>query len=106
MNSVGAFSNNSVIGHAPLFLSTGSRARSISIIKPLVERAYLFDGVGREQVIDGDIGRGDENGLGVREGIEAVLAVVVPNTRGTHSSVGHRLDEQEDIGLVYCAAAE
>jgi len=57
-------------------------------------------------VIDRHVGRGNQDRLGVREGIVAVLPVVVPQARGSYSSVRHGLDEQEDISLIYGAAAE
>src|SRR6478672_5619453 len=77
-----------------------------SVVEPLRESLHLLLGIGREEVIDGDVGRRDENRLGVREGVEPMLAVVVADARGADSSIGHRLDEQEDIGLIDGATAE
>jgi hypothetical protein len=42
----------------------------------------------------------------VRERIEAVLPVVVPDAGRSHSPVRHGLNEQEDIGLIYGSSAE
>src|SRR5215510_15710519 len=69
------------------------------VVEPLIECLHFFFGIRREQVIDSHVGRGYQNRLGVREGIVAVLPVVVPESRSSHSSVRHGLNEQKDIGL-------
>ena len=57
-------------------------------------------------MIDSYVGRRYQNPIGVREKIVAILPVVVPDARGSHSSVRHGLNEQENIGLIYGATAE
>jgi hypothetical protein len=42
----------------------------------------------------------------MRQGIETGLAVVIPNARASHSPVGHRLNEQKHVGLIYGAPAK
>jgi hypothetical protein len=42
----------------------------------------------------------------VSEGIESALAVVIPDAGASYSSVGHRFNEQENIGLIYGTPAE
>ena len=57
-------------------------------------------------MIDSDVGRRYQNRFGVRERIVAILPVVVPDARGSHSSVRHGQNEQGNIGLIYGATAE
>lgn len=76
------------------------------VVKPLVECLHIFFGVRRKQVIDNYVGRRYQDRFGVRERIVAILSVVVPDARGSHSPVRHGLNEQRDIGLIYGAPAE
>ena len=48
-----------------------------SILKPPLQRPVLFVGEGRVEVVDGDVGRRNQHGLGVGKHVEAILAVVV-----------------------------
>src|SRR5215467_14586502 len=43
------------------------------VVEPLIRRLHLFLGIGWEQVIDSDVGRGYQDRLGVREGIVSVF---------------------------------
>ena len=76
------------------------------ILKPLIERLNLFLRVRWKQVIDGDVGRRYQDRLGMCERVVPILAVVIPDAGGSDPSVRHGLNEQENIGLIYGAAAE
>src|SRR6516164_11296984 len=92
---------------SPLSTTRISRRTFLNlVVEPLIHRLHLFLGIRREQVIDSNVGRGYQDRLGVREGIVAVLPVVVPQSRSSHASIRHGLDEQKDIGLVHSAATE
>jgi hypothetical protein len=57
-------------------------------------------------MIDGNVWRGDEHRLGMRERIETVFAVVVPDAGGSGAPEGHGLDKQVNIHEVHPASAE
>jgi hypothetical protein len=54
-----------------------------SILKPPLKRPVLFVGEGRVEVVDRDVGRGDQHRLGMSERVEAILAVVVAHPSGS-----------------------
>jgi hypothetical protein len=48
----------------------------------------------------------DEDRFGVSQTVESVLAVSATQTRVADSSKRHGVDENMDVGLIDCAAAE
>jgi hypothetical protein len=50
---------------------------SLLVLKPLTERLDFRRRVRRKKVIDVDVGRRDQDGLGMCHGVEAIFAVVV-----------------------------
>src|SRR5271155_5699021 len=77
-----------------------------SVLKPLIERLHFFFRVRRKQVIDCHVCRRYQDRLSVGKGVEAILPVVISDTGRSHSSVRHGLNEQEDVGLIYCTPSE
>src|SRR5580693_2376653 len=57
-------------------------------------------------MLDGHIGRGDENRFRMRESIEAGLAIVVADARESDAAERHGFDEKMYVHLVDCTAAE
>src|SRR5271154_2804292 len=63
------------------------------VFKPLAERFDLFLRIRREQVLDGHVGRRNENRFRMREGVKPGLAVVVTNPGISDSAKGHGFDK-------------
>src|SRR5580700_9655487 len=76
------------------------------VFKPLAERFDLFLRIRREQVLDGHVGRRNENRFRVREGVKPGLAVVVTNAGISDPSIWHGFDEQVNVYLIDRAPAE
>jgi hypothetical protein len=72
-----------------------------SILKPPLQRPVLFVGERRVEVVDRDVGRGDQHRLGVGERVEAILAVVVAHPSGPGAAERHGLDKQMDVHHVH-----
>src|ERR1700679_3979164 len=56
-------------------------------------------------MVDRDVGRGYQHGLGVTECIEPVFSVVMAHPGGPCATEGHRLDEQMNVHKVHPATA-
>src|SRR5271170_1089084 len=89
----------------PVFSGLVSDCAFASILKPPLKRPVLFVGEGRVQVVDGDVGRGDQYRLGVGERVEAILAVIVAHPGGSGAAERHGLDEQVNVHQVHPAPA-
>src|SRR5580700_1757509 len=76
------------------------RATLLLVFKPLAERFDLLLRVRREQMLDGHVGRRDENRFRMRQSIEAGLAVVVTNAGISDPSKGHGFDKQMNVHLI------
>src|SRR5271169_5071381 len=76
------------------------------VFKPLAERFDLFLRIRREQVLDGHVGRRNENRFRMREGVKPGLAVVVTNAGISEPAKGHGFDKQVNVYLIDRAAAE
>src|ERR1700674_4882294 len=76
------------------------------VLEPQVQRLILRVCIGRKEMLDLAVGRGDKHGLGVAQRAEAGLSVLVTHARGAGPAARHRLDEEMDIYLVHSAAAE
>src|SRR5580704_18651756 len=63
------------------------------VFKPLAERLDLFLRIRREQMLDGHVGRRNENRFRMREGVKAGLAVVVTDAGISDPAKGHRFDK-------------
>src|SRR5580658_1923678 len=74
--------------------------------KPLIHRLHLFFGVRRIQMFDGYVRRRYQDGFGMRERVETILPIIIPDARGSNTPVRHGFNKQEDIGLIYGATAE
>src|SRR5277367_4803095 len=81
-------------------LSFRSRKMTASIFKPLLQRLVLLVGEGRVQMFDRDVGRGDQNRLGVRERVEAILSVVVAHSSQPGTAKRHGFYEQVNTARV------
>src|ERR1700722_4437329 len=57
-------------------------------------------------MLDGHIGRGDENRLRMRESVEAGLSIVVSDARESDAAERHGFDEKAYVHLVDCTATE
>src|SRR5271155_4926183 len=87
----------------PVFSGLVSDCAFASILKPPLKRPVFFVGEGRVQVVDRDVGRGDQYRLGVGERVEAILAVVVAHPRGSGAAERHGLNEQVNVHQVHPA---
>src|SRR5271170_5027059 len=76
------------------------------VFKPLAERFDLLLRIRREQVLNGYVGRRNENRFRVRESVKPGLAVVVTDTGISDPAKGHGFDEQVNVYLIDRAAAE
>src|ERR1700723_2420533 len=76
------------------------------VFKPLAERFDLLLRIGREQVLNGYVGRRNQNRFRVRESVKPGLAVVVTDTGISDPAKGHGFDKQVNVYLIDCAAAE
>src|SRR6202451_1759505 len=76
------------------------------VFKPLAERFDLFLRIRREQVLDGHVGRRNENRFRMREGVKPGLAVVVTNAGISDPAKGHGFDKQVNVYLIDRAPAE
>src|ERR1700677_2684682 len=63
------------------------------ILEPLVEILYLLGRVGREKVLDGYVGRRNQDRFRMSERVKAVLPVVVTDAGGSNASERHRFDK-------------
>src|SRR5882762_3146046 len=81
-------------------------ANLLLIFKPLAQCFDLLLCIGREQMLDGHIGRGDENRFRMRERVEAGLAIVVPDAGESDAAERHGFDEKMYVHLVDCTATE
>jgi hypothetical protein len=59
----------------------------------LVELLHLFGRVGREKVLDGYVGRRNQDRFRMRESVKTVLPVVVTDAGVSNASERHGLDE-------------
>src|SRR6202040_1756442 len=59
------------------------RGKIASVLEPSCKLPVLFFGKGRVEMFDRDVGRGDQNRLGVCKGIEASLAIVGVHAGGS-----------------------
>src|SRR6202789_4177737 len=76
------------------------------VFKPLTERFDLFLRIRREQVLDGYVGRRNENRFRMREGVKPGLAVVVTNAGISDPAKGHGFDKQVNVHLINRTAAK
>src|SRR5580658_8965851 len=76
------------------------------VFKPLAERFDLFLRIWREQVLDGYVGRRNEDRFRMRESVKPGLAVVVTDTGISDPAKGHGFDEQVNVYLIDRAPAE
>src|SRR5258707_1618232 len=82
------------------------RATLLLVFKPLAERLDLFLRIGREQVVDCDVRRRDENRFRVRESVKTGLTVVMADARESDASAKQAFNEQMNVHLVDRATAE
>src|SRR5712671_632370 len=82
------------------------RATLLLVFKPLAQCFDLLLCIGREQMLDGHIGRGNENRFRMRERVEAGLAIVVPDAGESDAAERHGFDEKMYVHLVDCTATE
>src|SRR6267154_3862130 len=78
----------------------------VLILKPLAEGFDLLFRVRREQMLNGYVGRRDENRFRVRERVKPGLAVVVTDAGISDSAKGHGFDKQVNVYLIDRAPAE
>src|SRR6202167_5273699 len=76
------------------------------VFKPLAERFDLLLRIRREQVLNGYVGRRNQNRFRVRESVKPGLAVVVTDTGISDPAKGHGFDKQVNVYLIDRAAAE
>src|ERR1700684_3172431 len=76
------------------------------VFKPLAERFDLLLRIRREQVLNGYVGRRNQNRFRVRESVKPGLAVVVTDTGISDPAKGHGFDKQMNVYLIDRAAAE
>src|SRR5580658_3609461 len=76
------------------------------VFKPLAERFDLLLRIRREQVLNGYVGRRNQNRFRVRESVKPGLAVVVTDTGISDPAKGHAFDKQVNVYLIDRAAAE
>src|SRR5580692_4247143 len=88
------------------FLPALTARAFVLILKPLAERFDLFLRIRREQVLDGHVGRRNENRFRMREGVKPGLAVVVTDTGISDPAKGHGFDKQVNVYLIDRAAPE
>src|ERR1700730_7906296 len=79
---------------------------SPSVFEPTLKRLILLVGEGRVEVLDGDVRRRDQHGLGVGERIKAVLAVVVAHSRRAGAAERHGLNKQVNVHHIHSATTE
>src|SRR5271169_6982013 len=76
------------------------------VFEPLAEGFDLLLRIRREQVLNGYVGRRDENRFRVRESVKTGLTVVMADAGESDASERHGLDEEVNVDLVDCTAAE
>src|SRR6202451_4237632 len=76
------------------------------VFKPLAERFDLFLRIRREQVLDGHVGRRNEDRFRMRESVQPGLAVVVTDAGISAPAKGHGFDKQVNVYLIDRAPAE
>src|SRR5271163_2211305 len=76
------------------------------VFKPLAERFDLLLRIRGEQVLNGYVGRRNQNRFRVRESVKPGLAVVVTDTGISDPAKGHGFDKQVNVYLIDRAAAE
>src|SRR3984957_20248618 len=76
------------------------------VFKPLAERFDLLLRIRREQVLNGYVGRRNQNRFRVRESVKPGLAIVVTDTGISDPAKGHGFDKQVNVYLIDRAAAE
>src|SRR5438445_13577321 len=76
------------------------------VFKPLAERFDLLLRIRREQVLNGYVGRRNENRFRVRESVKTGLTVVVADARESDASERHGFNEQMNVHLIDRATAE
>src|ERR1700675_4193920 len=90
--------------YAPLgSLLSGSCAL---VFKPLAERFDLLLRIRREQVLNGYVGRRNQNRFRGRERLNPGLAIVVTDTGISDPAKGHGFDKQVNVYLIDRAATE
>src|SRR5246127_3905114 len=88
------------------FPSQSRAAARCLVVEPLIDCLDLFFRERRKQVVDRHVRQRYQDRFGVRERVVSRFPVVVPDARGSHSSVRHGLNEQEDVGLIHGAPAK
>src|SRR5271155_471518 len=76
------------------------------VFKPLAERFDLLLRIRREQVLNGYVGRRNQNRFRVRESVKTGRAIVVSDTGISDPAKGHGFDKQVNVHLIDRAAAE
>src|ERR1700723_4726154 len=76
------------------------------VFKPLAECFDLLLRIRREQVLNGYVGRRNQNRFRMRESFKPGLAVVVTDTGISDPAKGHGFDKQVNVYLIDRAAAE
>src|SRR5580693_377828 len=76
------------------------------VFKPLAERFDLLLRIRREQVLNGYVGRRNQNRFRVRESVKPGLAIVLTDTGISDPAKGHGFDKQVNVHLIDRAAAE
>src|SRR5271170_2091497 len=76
------------------------------VFKPLAERFDLLLRIRREQVLNGHVGRRNENRFRVRESVKPGLAIVVTDAGISDPAKGHGFDKQVNVYLIDRAPAE
>src|SRR5271155_641048 len=76
------------------------------VFKPLAERFDLLLRIRREQVLNGYVGRRNQNRFRVRESVKTGRAIVVSDTGISDPAKGHGFDKQVNVYLIDRAAAE
>src|ERR1700733_10331373 len=82
------------------FLPALTARAFVLILKPLAERFDLFLRIRREQMLDGHVGRRNENRFRMRKGVKPGLAVVVTNAGISDPSKRHGFDKQVNVPLI------
>src|SRR5271156_4010687 len=89
------------------FLPALLAARAFGLIlKPLAEGFDLLLRIRREQMLDGDVRRRNQNRFCMREGVKAGLAVVMTDAGVSNTAERHRFDKQMNVHLIDRTAAK
>src|SRR5271170_6444024 len=72
----------------------------VLILKPLAESFDLLFRVRREQMLDGNVRRRNQDRFRMRESVKAGLAVVITDAGVSNATKGHRFDKQMNVHLI------